>query len=288
MKPILPFVETMIVQACNLSCEGCTNYSDLIHSGYVTWEEGKENLEQWLERIDIPDFGIMGGEPLINPQVRDWLIGVRELMPNSQIRLTTNGLLLERHWDIIQLMHDLGNTLFKITVHTPDQLNTVVQKVYDSYDWHPVTEFGIDRHATTNNFRFQVNRPSSFLKTFKGEYRNMAPCNSNPVEAFSSCIQQTCPLLYNGRIYKCSTSGLLEDTLKRFNYPNYSEWKDYIPKGIAPDSKQEDIIAFIKNFGRPDGICAQCPTSKNTELLLSHLDTVTFKSSKKLALTNTP
>ena len=93
MKQVLPFLETMITQTCQLSCLGCTNYSDLRHSGYIKWKDGKRDLEQWLERIDIPDFGIMGGEPLINPEVIQWLIGVRELMPDSQIRFTTNGLL---------------------------------------------------------------------------------------------------------------------------------------------------------------------------------------------------
>lgn len=29
MKPLLSFLKTMVTQACNLSCQGCTNYSDL-------------------------------------------------------------------------------------------------------------------------------------------------------------------------------------------------------------------------------------------------------------------
>ena len=44
MKPTLPFLETMITQVCNLSCEGCTNYSDLEHKGYVKWKDGKRDL----------------------------------------------------------------------------------------------------------------------------------------------------------------------------------------------------------------------------------------------------
>ena len=71
MKLVLPFLETMLTQACNLSCTGCTNYSDLRYSGYVKWADGKRDLEQWLDRIDIPDFGLMGGEPLMNPEVNE-------------------------------------------------------------------------------------------------------------------------------------------------------------------------------------------------------------------------
>ena len=116
-KPCLPFLETMITQICNLSCEGCTNYSDLSHSGYVSWHQGRKQLESWLQRLDISDFGIMGGEPLINPKWRDWILGVRELMPQSQIRFTTNGLLLHKAPDILDLLESVGNIVFKITVH---------------------------------------------------------------------------------------------------------------------------------------------------------------------------
>ena len=277
MKQVLPFLETMITQSCNLSCVGCTNYSDLRHSGYVTWAEGKAHIEDWLKRIDIPDFGIMGGEPLINPQVRDWIIGIRELMPDSQIRFTTNGLLLERHWDIVELMHNLGNVSLKITSHTPDKVNDTIKRIFNSYNWDPVHEFGIDRYITTNKFRFHVKTPDVFLKTYRGEYKNMMPHNNNPVEAFASCIQQTCPLLYKGKIFKCSTSGLLAETLERFDYPNYEHWRKYIPQGISASSSNQDINEFINNFGKPNSICAQCPTQKDTDQIISHLDTVTFK-----------
>jgi len=278
MKPklTLPFLETMLTQVCNLSCEGCTNYSDLTHSGYVTWSQGREWLEKWLERFDILDFGIMGGEPLINPEFREWLCGVRKLMPNSQIRFTTNGLLLGKHWDIIDLMHDLGNVSFKITVHVNDpQLNNLIQRVYDQYEWKPVTEYGIDRHITTNNFRFHVRRPTHFVKTFRNTYHDMAPWHSVPSEAFAQCIQQTCPLLYQGRIYKCSTSALLKDVLNRFNRPNYEQWEPYLENGITPDSTQEELQAFIDNFQQPHAQCGQCPSSPKAQIL--HDTTVRFK-----------
>ena len=277
MKQVLPFLETMITQTCQLSCLGCTNYSDLRHSGYIKWKDGKHDLEQWLERIDIPDFGIMGGEPLINPEVRQWLIGVRELMPDSQIRFTTNGLLLEKHWDIIELMHDLGNVSFKITAHTPELLEHVINKIMCMYEWQPVHEYGIDRLITSNQFRFHVKTPLSFLKTFRNNYENMMPCYSDHKQAFDSCIQQTCPLLYKGKIYKCSTSGLLSDTLARFGNPNIEHWSQFIPEGISPSSSSNKIKEFIENFGKPNSICAQCPTHLDDEQKINHLDTVQFK-----------
>ena len=261
-KLTLPFLETMITQACNISCVGCTNYSDLTHSGYVTWADGRAQLVAWLEHLDIPDFGIMGGEPLINPQFREWLTGLRELLPNAQIRFTTNGLLLHKHEDIIDLMHNLGNVSFKITVHQSNpELEQLIQRIFDRYEWQPVNEYGIDRWITTNNFRFHVKRPTDFVMTYRNKYANMAPWQSIPEEAFASCIQQTCPLLYNGAIYKCSTAGLLLDTLKRFNFPNIEQWKPYIPQALLPTDSQDLIAKFVDNFEKPNEICGQCPSA---------------------------
>ena len=279
IKPVLPFLETMITQVCNLACVGCTNYSDLSHKGYVTWKDGKEQLEKWLEIVDIPDFGIMGGEPLINPQVDEWLIGVRDLMPNTQIRFTTNGLLMHKHTDIIKLMHELGNVVFKITVHTPDDeiLKSTIDDIFNNFQWTEVTEYGIKRWKTSNNLRLQINYPTQFLKTFKGNYNNMLPFDSTPSESFNDCIQQTCPLLYNGKIYKCSTAGLLKDTLD-FNNIKNELWIKHIDNGISTTDDINHIKRFVENFGKPNALCRQCPTKKDTSAILLHNHTtVTYK-----------
>ena len=280
-KPILPFVETMITQSCNLSCYGCTNYSDLTHSGYVRWADGKQQLEAWLARIDIPDFGILGGEPLVNPEVDRWIVGLRELLPNAQIRFTTNGINLHKKFHIIKLLHDIGNCVIKIGVHINDpQLEKTIQRIYDLYEWEPITEYGIDRFTTGDRVRFYVRRPTTFRKTYRGTYETMMPHNSNPAEAFKQCCQQTCPLLYKGRIYKCSTSRLLEDTLARFNNPNYEQWEPLIDRGIGPDCSDKELEAFLNNFGKPNAICKQCPTSADAESQINHLQHVEFKKKR--------
>lgn len=271
----------MITQVCNLSCHGCTNYSDLQHEGYVSWSQGREWLTQWLERVDIPDVGIMGGEPTINPELIDWLYGVRELMPNSQIRFTTNGLLLHKQFELVKHLETIGNCVFKIAVHQDNsELEEVIKEIYDMYPWEPVFEYGVARHRTGNNFRFHVKRPDVFWKTYRGEYKNMMPHNSDPAEAFKQCCQQTCPLLYNGKIYKCSTSGLLADTLGKFNNPNYEQWEPYVYQGIAPDCNDQELQEFLDNFGKPHAMCRMCPTATDIESKIIHFQNVSHRKIK--------
>jgi organic radical activating enzyme len=280
-KPVLPFVETMITQACNLSCHGCTNYSDINHRGYVSWNEGKAQIESWLERIAIPDFGIMGGEPLINPQVREWIVGVRELMPDTQIRFTTNGTLLEKNLDIVELLHSIGNCVFKITVHQIDKdLEEIIQYIHSKYNWETITEYGVTRFKTSKDFRFHVKRPEIFYKTYQGVYSNMSPHDNDPAEAFDACIQQSCPLLYKGDLYKCSTSGLLKETLDKFNNPNYNMWEQFVLPGLGPACTDLELQNFLDNFNKPNKICRMCPTNKDTDSILKHYDFVKTKKFK--------
>jgi hypothetical protein len=245
----------------------------LIHRGYLTWAEGRAQIEPWLDRIDIPDFGIIGGEPLMNPEIFNWITGIRNLLPNSQIRFTTNGLLLDKFPDIMKLFMEIGNCVFKITKHVSDPgLEENIQKIFFDYTWQPVTEYGINRFVTDNNVRFQINSPQFFYKSFKGMYNNMMPHHSNIIDAFNLCYQQTCPLLYNGSIYKCSSNGLLADTLNKFDNPNLEQWKPYINTGLGIDCPDEELIAFIDNFGNPNKICGMCPTRNDTDSHVLHFN----------------
>lgn len=273
----------MATQACNLSCHGCTNYSDLTHKGWVPWTQARQEISAWLHRVDIPDFGILGGEPLMHPQIRQWIRGVRELLPHAQIRFTTNGILLHRNLDIVDLAAEVGNIVFKIGVHVQDaRLEKTIQHILHRFDWRPVTEHGVERLTTSNAFRFHVRRPDTFWKTYRGEYHDMMPHDSDPAAAFAICCQQTCPLLYQGRLYKCSTSGLLSDVLDRFQRPNAESWEPLLVPGLAADCADQDLKTFIGNFGKPHGVCRQCPTQQDLESRIDHLSNVSTKKHVKM------
>lgn len=277
MKPVLPFLETMATQACNLSCLGCTNYSNLPFKGYVSWSQAKSWLEPWLERIDIAEFGIIGGEPLLNPEIKSWLYGCRELLPTQQLRFTTNGLLIKSTDELLKICDDIGNIVFKITVHVDDhKLEEKIKEIFESRPWKLVTEHGIQRWALPNGVRFQVNRPQQFVMTYRGPLSGMMPHHSNPSKAFDLCIQKTCPLLWNGKIYKCSTAGLIKDALDKANATTKQHWKNFIDPGITPESRIEDIEKFIDNFGKPNSICAQCP--QDSKFLIPHATSVFLKN----------
>jgi len=274
----LEHVELMVINSCQLSCRACATFSDLKHSGYVTWKEGKTQLLPWLERLDLECVGIMGGEPLINPELKEWLTGLRELLPNTQIRLPTNGLLLHKHMDLVDLMNDIGNCILKISYHVDNTtLRRVVKHIIGAYDFRPVTEYGINRWSTPNDFKFQINNPTKFLKSYKNDYHDMEPHDSDPKDAFGICVCQRCAFLHDGKLFKCSIAGLTPVLHSRFGEPNKEAWTPYLDSGLSVDCSEDDLESFIQNFGRPHDICRQCPTSSDINSLIDHKNSIKFK-----------
>jgi len=281
MKLVLPFLELMTIRTCNLSCQGCTTFSDLSYSGYFDWDENYKFLRQWAQRLDIEAIGFMGGEPLIHPRLEDWILGIRKLLPNAQIRFVTNGLLLEKKWHIVELLQDIGNTVLKVSNHIDNAAtNAAIERIFKTWDWEPIYEFGINRWARQNSLRFQIATPTTFFKTFQGSYNDISPHNNNPLDAFKICVQKKCPLLYQGKLYKCGTMALTPDLLQRFDWPNQQAWAPYLSQGIDTDCSDSDLEQFVNNFGKPHKLCAQCPSEKDTDSIIDHRRTVTIKKFK--------
>ena len=230
-------------------------------------------MDEHLKKIHL-----VGGEPFINPNLKEYITGLRELLPNTQIRLPTNGLLLLKKYDIVKMLHEMGNAVLKISYHLDDPLiNKAIKKIFNDFDLKPVTEFGINRWSTKNNFKFQINSPTTFLRSFIGDYHNMKPHKNDPEDAFEICVAKRCPFLFNGQLFKCSTAGLTPWILERFGNPNKELWQRYVGTGLNPDCSDGQLRRFLNNFGKPHAICRQCPSKKDTDSLIDHKNNVVVK-----------
>jgi hypothetical protein len=175
---------------------------------------------------------------------------------------------------------DIGNCVLKFSAHQDDNyVAESIDYVFSKYNWEPITEYGINRWIGPNQVRFQINKPITFFKTYRGTYGDMQPHDSDPVDAFSVCVQKTCPLLYEGKIYKCSTVALLNRVLTDWKQSVDDQWKpyaiDYHP--LTLDSNAVEIDNFLKNFGKPHSICRMCPTSKDQSSFIDHKANVITK-----------
>lgn len=277
--PYIDLLETMATFSCTLSCKFCTNYSDYnMRGGYVRWSQMQEWLDKLFARLTVGQFHIIGGEPFLNPELKLWVESFRQRYPTVKLKIVTNGTLLNKHMWIIDAMQTYGNIILEISNHQPHlpYVNEFKDEILKRIDWQELNYNNYSHEWIANDLSFQISKSESFLKTYKNEYGNMKPYNNNPTEAFSICTQQMCPLLVDGKLYKCSTVGLLDRVLKDHNQLEDIDWQEYLDTGLALDCSDKELQAYANNYNKPHSICRMCPTSKDNAWH-NHLNSVTSK-----------
>lgn len=97
MKPVREHLRFNIdiVSHCNLNCKGCGHFSPLSKGSFISIDSFKRDCIRlsklsggFVERIDI-----MGGEPLLHPDINELLCICRDFF-SGEINLCTNGILL--------------------------------------------------------------------------------------------------------------------------------------------------------------------------------------------------
>lgn len=278
-KPFLPLVEINVTDACNFACKGCTNYSDYKVAGLADWNDVKEQFTAWKDRIDFGQISFIGGEPLLHPNIREFITGARELFPNSLIQLTTNGYLLSRNIDILDVMDSINGALLKLSIHKAhDQwFLDLKEEIENYYNWH-VDEKLSPWLRNENHLYLQYERTSQFIKTFRFDFPNMMPYNNNAEQAFTeTCSQKLCPVLKDGKLYKCSSMSELRRVLTDWDRLDVPEWQPYLSNtGLELNCSDEELNAWIDSYGKHWWHCSMCPTRADNPYV-HHATNVEFK-----------
>ena len=280
-KPFLPYLETMLSNACTLACENCTNYSDYHMKGSLRFADYEPVIDAWLERIRIGCIGFIGGEPMINPELKTFMYETHR-KTNKSVMLVTNGTMWHRWPDFMNFIKDMGSVHLKFSVHQPgaDYIENAIQDVLGSLNWKTETKEPDLEKYYNNNYRlhFTIDRNNLFTRTWQGNsYYDMKPYNNDPIQAHEQCTQTWCPLLYKERLYKCSSVALLYKVLEDHFLKNDADWLPYLNyKGIGLEDTDIQIKEWIDNYAQPHNICSMCPTSHNNAFF-SHWDKVKLK-----------
>lgn len=279
-KPFINILETMATFSCTLSCKFCTNYSDYnMRGGYVRWSQMQDWLDVLFSRLSVGQLNIIGGEPFLNPELNVWIENLKKRYPYLRLGIVTNGTLLSKHMWIIDHMKKYGNMALLISNHQPHltYVDDFKQEMLNRIEWNYEGFNGHSHNwASSKRLSFQISQNDGFLKTYRKNYGNMKPYNNDPVAAFEICTQQMCPLFVDGKLYKCSSIGLLHRVLSDHNQINDPDWKPYLGSGLGLDCSDEELRSYANNYGKPNPVCRMCPTIKDNAGH-DHLSNVTSK-----------
>lgn len=190
----LPYLEAHVADHCNLNCRACEHFSGLVekpvfHSAKNIYRDLYQ-LRQFIEDIGV--IRILGGEPLLNPEISEIMRAIRRIYVDSDIWIVTNGLLLDR----------MPNCFFDTCVEYHI-------KIWISY-YPPMIKRMDCLKATLEKHGVEYNI-SELNVTFRKKYILQPHNDKNGV--FEKCFQATCHNLYEGKIGVC----FLPFTQKYFN-----------------------------------------------------------------------
>jgi len=260
----LPNLDIMIQYSCSLSCFGCISMSDNPKTGGVSIAEGEEWLQAWSQKVNPYTIVLSGGEPLLNPDLEQWLRKTREYFPTSTIKLATNGVHIKDN-KLIPLLMEIGNIIYDVSYHLSGPTGELLEKelldqaMAVSDQWHilhnPMKEVPVS--LTLDTVTVQITMFEYFVKPYHGKLGLIRPWRSNGKEAsHAACGAPKNPILFKNRLFKCSPIANLRDTLEQHDLLYNADWQEYLKyKGFGLD---DDLTNFIADVGKPNNICTMC------------------------------
>lgn len=230
--------EVHITEHCNLNCKYCFHFSPIAKEEYLPLEEYERDLIRLSELFNgtMHRITLLGGEPLLHPQVIEFIKTTRKYFPIGVIKILTNGILLPTIDDAFwEACHETGTIVYYTKYPIKLDMEAIRQKA-EKYDV-PLEIFNME-----DNVKQLVHEPLDL----EGK--------QNAVKNFYDCYRSNkCITLKHGKIYTC----LKAAHMHLFN--------DYFHKDIKLDEKNGvDIFKaqtgkeILESLIKPIPMCAYC------------------------------
>ena len=238
------YFEIHLVEHCNLKCKSCDNFSSIAEEEFLDEQTFANDMQRMsgLFNDNIKWMRLLGGEPLLHPNINFFLDTARDNFMKSEIRLTTNGILLtERKKDFWKCCR-ANNIIIEITYY-PIKI-----------DWNKIKELGQLYGVTVIYFD---NQPTTIKYTHRNPVVDKKDQDIN--YNFSHCYQvHRCMTLKRGKVYPCTCIPNIYHFNKFFNKNLEITDKDYI------DIYNNDAKEIDEFLNKPVPFCAYCNVKNRT------------------------
>ncbi len=232
-KPVLQYLETHVVDHCNLNCRGCMHFSNMHPVEFASFSQFEKDMKRIQEVFDtVIRIRLMGGEPLLNPELYRFMETAREHFPDADIHVATNGLLLTRASKEIVETARQKNISFDITAYPP-----VVPHISEIEDF-----------CKRNGLSYGVGGKLTYFR------KTLSTRNDNDTDKSTAlCMAASCHFLRSGKLYKCAIPAMIGDFNREFHTNLESE--------AAIDLYSEDFDPWkaMEILDNAIDFCAHCP-----------------------------
>lgn len=231
-------IEYHLVDSCNLKCAGCSHYSSLLDKlTYIELEDIINDLTLLKNKIgdNLITLRLLGGEPLLHPQICECLTAIRNIFPLCNIVIVTNGILLKKMSDEFFNICRTSHIEIDITDYKLFNVEEILNKLKD---------LGITTKAYRNS-----------SKNFIWRYKHIR-LTEGKIDCLSKCIfKNTYSSYRNGKIYLCAHIAYIDFFNNYFGKNITLDNTDYI--SLDEISSYEELIEKI-NSAKPNFCYTYC------------------------------
>ncbi|GHT18404.1 hypothetical protein AGMMS4957_00660 [Bacteroidia bacterium] len=241
----LRYFEVHLTDHCNLNCKACSHFCPVADDNFLDVESFRRDCIRLAELTNgnILVIRLMGGEPLLHPQVTVFFDIARKYFPHTKIAVVSNGILLPKQPDTFWQSCKKN----RIEVHISN---------------YPIK---IDRETITQKAAtFDVvlvdieNTNKEWKKYFVLDIHGQGDCQ----KSFDNCAQaNNCTNLREGKIYVCPTVAYISFFNKYFEQNLETTEQDYLD--IYKVKNQQEIFDFLC---KPMPFCRYCNVENQESL----------------------
>lgn len=243
-------VEYSLTEHCNISCHACAHASPLLAKKFANLADFIRDFEALAEAFHSRELRIVGGEPLLHPELLAFLSEGRRIGIADAIVVYTNGVLLHRmsedFWRLIDKLH--------VSVYPGVRRRLGDENCAELCRAHGV-ELHIEQFRTFDQtlISTRIDDP----KLVKAIYR--------------ACHTATeCHTVHDGRFYKCPMAPLMASWLALHRIDFDSPASDGVALHDNP-ALQHDLERYLGSSA-PLAACSYCLGSSGPAVTHRQLD----------------
>lgn len=241
-RAILNF-EVQVVEHCNLNCAGCDHFSPIAKKEFLDlmWYTKDLNRLAEITEGNVGRIKLLGGEPLLHPEISKIICQTRYWFQNAQIELVSNGILLNKMTE--EFWMNCKNNRVDITV-TKYPVNIDFENMCSLARMHEVNLSFISADVEKTLWKLPLDEQG----------------RQDPSVNFYRCWRiNNCISLEKGKIFSCVIPAHVHHFNKAFNKNIPITQKDYID--IYEVKNIREILEFCSS---PLPFCRYCNVCSET------------------------
>lgn len=235
--------EVALAEHCNLRCAGCDHFSPVAEPELADLNEFSRDFARLSQLFSgrTQEIHLLGGEPLLHPDIAQLLAAARSCFPEAVIDVTTNGVLLGKMDEVFWEACREHGIVLRPTKY-PIGLD------YDALE-ALAEEHGVE-------YRYFGNTRDT-LKTLSKYPLDVAGMQE-PRRSFMLCYRANkCIYLQHGRLYTCTVAPTAHHLSRRFGLDMAECPEDSID--IYAAQSAGEILEFLS---KPIPFCKYCMPEK--------------------------